>query len=264
MAKKSRAAARKVRDKWKAKNWYNIIAPDMFESTILGETMADEPAKLVDRVAEVTVHDLTGDFSKMHIKLQFQVHDIRGGEAHTRFVGHDMTSDYVRRQTRRNRSRVDAIISGKTRDGHTIRLKAMAITDRRIQSSKQYAVRRQMEKVLRTAIARNALGGLMKIIISGELSKRVAVACKPVQPIRRVEIRRSEVVGFPTDLPPPAGEPPAEAEPEEPSEEEPEEPPATEEPEEAPEEAPSEEETLEEELRELAEEETPPEADEAE
>jgi small subunit ribosomal protein S3Ae len=220
VARKSRVAARKLKDKWKLKTWYNVIAPDVFDGAILGETAADDPAKLLDRVMEVTVQDLTGDFSKMHIKLQFKVHDVRGGDAYTRFVGHDMTSDYVRRQTRRNRSRVDAIVGGRTKDGYSIRLKVMAITDRRIQSSKSHAVRKQMEKVLRTAIARNTVGGLMKIVISGELSKRVAISCKPIQPIKRVEIRRSEVVGFPAESATPTEEAAEGGEPEAPPSEE--------------------------------------------
>ncbi len=71
--KKSRAAARKIKDKWKAKVWYNLLAPEMFNKQALGETPTDDPGKLVGRVTEVTVQDLTGDFSKMHIKLAFRV-----------------------------------------------------------------------------------------------------------------------------------------------------------------------------------------------
>src|SRR5437763_932139 len=35
--KKSRAAARKIKDKWKAKVWYNLLAPEMFNKQSLGE-----------------------------------------------------------------------------------------------------------------------------------------------------------------------------------------------------------------------------------
>ncbi|HDR05168.1 MAG TPA: 30S ribosomal protein S3ae, partial [Candidatus Marinimicrobia bacterium] len=48
MAKKktTRAAARKIKDKWKAKKWYSILAPEMFEHVRIGETLADESQKL--------------------------------------------------------------------------------------------------------------------------------------------------------------------------------------------------------------------------
>lgn len=233
MAKKSRAAARKVKDKWKAKNWYNLIAPTMFNKALIGETLADDPELLMGRVSEVTVQDLTGDFSKMHIKLAFKIQDVRGSDAHTQFVGHDLTSDYVRRLTRRKKTRTDTILDITTTDGTMLRVKPMAIADRRIQSSKQTAIRAIMDKVVHKAAKEKTIGEFMKAIISGELAKNIAVSCKPIQPQQRVEIRKSEVISF--------GEVPEE--PEEEPEPEPEEEPAEELEEEAPIEEGAEEET---------------------
>ncbi len=191
--KKSRAAARKIKDKWRAKRWYNLLAPEMFNRQVLGETPSDEPGKLVGRVTEVTVQDLTGDFSKMHIKLQFKVDQIHGQDAHTQFVGHDMTSDYIRRLTRRKRTRTDLTVDVTTKDNWRMRVKPMAITDRRIQSSKQRAIRMLMGKVVRETAAKDTVGEFVKSVISGDLAKAIAVACKPIHPVSRVEIRKSEV-----------------------------------------------------------------------
>lgn len=196
MAKKSRVTARKIKDKWKAKNWYNLIAPTMFNKALIGETLADDPEILMGRISEVTVQDLTGDFSKMHIKLAFKIQDVRGNDAHTQFVGHDLTSDYVRRLTRRKKTRTDSTVDVVTKDGTGIRVKPMAIADRRIQSSKQTAIREVMEQVVTNAAKEKTIGEFVKAIISGELAKSVAVACKPIQPMQRVEIRKSEVVSF--------------------------------------------------------------------
>lgn len=192
--KKTRASARKIKDRWKAKGWYNLLAPDMFNKQLLGETIADEPGKLMGRIAEVTVQDLTGDFSKMHIKLQFKVHHIQGQDALTQFVGHGMTSDYVRRLTRRKRTRTDGTFDVTTKDAWRVRVKPMAIADRRIQSSKQRVIRQTMERIVREAAASLSMGEYVKVMISGELAKNIAVACKPIQPITRVEVRQSEVL----------------------------------------------------------------------
>src|SRR3970040_666661 len=147
--KKSRAAARKIKDKWKAKVWYNLLAPEMFNKQLLGETPTDTPDKLVGRVTEVTVQDLTGDFSKMHIKLAFRVNHVQGQDALTQFIGHDMTSDYIRRLTRRKRTRTDLTVDVVTKDNWKIPVKQMASTDRRIQSAKQSAIRAIMSNVMR-------------------------------------------------------------------------------------------------------------------
>jgi small subunit ribosomal protein S3Ae len=191
--KKSRAAARKIKDKWKAKVWYNLLAPDMFNKQLLGETPTDTPDKLIGRIAEVTVQDLTGDFSKMHIKLLFRVNQVQGQDALTQFVGHDMTSDYIRRLTRRKRTRTDLTVDVTTKDNWHIRVKPMAITDRRIQSSKQRVIRAIMTKIIADTAAKQSVGEFVKGIISGDLAKAIALGCKPIHPVSRVEVRKSEV-----------------------------------------------------------------------
>ena len=219
--KKSRAAARKIKDKWKAKVWYNLLAPDMFNKQLLGETPTDTSDKLVGRITEVTVQDLTGDFSKMHIKLLFRVYQVQGQDALTQFVGHDMTSDYIRRLTRRKRTRTDLTVDVTTKDGWRMRVKPMAITDRRIQSSKQRVIRAIMAKTIADAAAKQSVGEFVKGVISGELAKSIALGCKPIHPVSRVEIRKSEVTTMgaiptqPIEAPPAAEEkptaPPAES-----------------------------------------------------
>ena len=235
--KKSRAAARKIKDKWKAKVWYNLLAPEMFNKQALGETPTDEPGKLVGRITEVTVQDLTGDFSKMHIKLAFRVSQVQGQDALTQFVGHDMTSDYIRRLTRRKRTRTDLTVDVVTKDHWNVRVKPMAITDRRIQTSKQRVIRTIMAKLVADVAAKQSIGEFVKGVISGDLAKTIAQGCKPIHPVSRVEVRKSEVWAM-GEIPPPV-EAPAAAEsaapsppPEEPA---PPQPPAPE-PEPAPEE----------------------------
>ena len=214
--KKTRASARKIKDRWKSKGWYNLLAPEMFNKQLLGETIADEPGKIMGRIAEVTVQDLTGDFSKMHIKLHFKVHHIQGQDALTTFVGHGMTSDYVRRLTRRKRTRVDLTVDVTTKDGWKMRVKPMAITDRRIQSSKQRVIRAIMTKTIADTAAKQSVGEFVKGIISGELAKTIALGCKPIHPVSRVEVRKSEVTAMgaiPTEPITPAAEAAAEEKP---------------------------------------------------
>lgn len=54
---RKRAAAAK--DKWKMKEWYIVYAPDFFGSKEIGLTPADDPEKVIGRVIETTLKDLT-------------------------------------------------------------------------------------------------------------------------------------------------------------------------------------------------------------
>ncbi|AMH93999.1 MAG: 30S ribosomal protein S3ae [Candidatus Methanomethylophilus sp.] len=188
------AAGRKSKDKWKMKEWYNVHAPRMFNETVIGETPAADPEFLIGRQSEVTVQDLTGDFSKMHIKLRFKIVGYDGHEAKTELIGHDLTSDYVRRLTRRKKTKTDHVVDVKTADGFVLRLKTMSIADRRIQASQEEGMRAAIAAYLTSYAAENKLADIIKAIISGDMAKDTAKACHAIIPIKRIEIRKSEVL----------------------------------------------------------------------
>jgi len=189
-------AARKVKDKWKAKEWYKVHAPKMFNEAEIGETPSADPDYVIGRTVEVTVQDLTGDFSKMHIKLKFKVNAVDGSDAKTVFVGHDLTSDYVRRLTRRRKTKTDHVVDFYTKDGFKYRVKTMSIADRRIQSSQEEGMRAIISQTLTEMGKEMTLSEVVKAIISGTLSRDLAKACHVVIPIKRIEVRKSEVLEF--------------------------------------------------------------------
>lgn len=192
--KSAKPAAKKVKDRWKAKEWYKLYAPKMFNQVLLGETPSSDPSNLMGRIVEATVHDLTGDFSKMHVKLTFKVKEVRGFDAHTVFIGQTLTSDYVRRLTRRKRTKTDHVIDVRTKDGYLLRIKPMSVTDKRIQSSQETAVRNAMTKEVTNMGVEMTMADMVKVIITGEMSKRLSNAAKVIVPIKRVEVRKTEVL----------------------------------------------------------------------
>ncbi len=227
MAPKTRGASRKVKDKWKAKEWYKLRAPRMFNEAEIGETPSADPEFILGRTVEVTVQELTGDYSKMNIKLKFKVTDVDGFDAKTVFMGHELTSEYVRRLTRRKKTKTDHVVDITTKDGFVLRVKPMSIADRRIQSSQEDAMRRILAETLVQMGKESNLSDLVKAIISGDMSKDLAKACRVVIPIKRIEIRKTEVLSMGEGEPEsimekvaPAAEEPAEEEAEEVSAEE--------------------------------------------
>lgn len=199
--KKTKTTTRKVKDRWRAKEWYKIHAPKMFNEMQIGETPSGDPSSLVGRTTEVTVHDLTGDFSKMHIKLKFKVHDVTGSDAHTVFVGQDLTSDYIRRLTRRKRTKTDHVVDARTKDGFLVRVKPMCVTEKRIQASQETAIRTIMTSHLHKIIADMSISDVVKSVISGDMAKDLSRSTKIIVPTKRIEIRKTEVLEIGTPLP---------------------------------------------------------------
>src|SRR5688572_21125447 len=191
---RARVAAKKTKDRWKAKQWYKVTAPAAFNSTVLAETLSDEPEKLQQRTIETTLQELTGDMKQMHVKLTFQVREVTDLNAKTEFVGHQMTSDYVRRLVRRGNSKIPLVLDVQTKDGSRVRVKPFAVTDRRCQTTQGQQIRRIMGDMLTESAQKNTLGGFLQDILVGGLNDRIYQACRKIHPLRRIEIAKSEIV----------------------------------------------------------------------
>jgi small subunit ribosomal protein S3Ae len=210
-AGKKPTLARTVKDKWRAKRWYKIRAPGIFQSSDLGETMATEPEQLPGRTLEVTLQDLSGgaDISKAHIKLRFQVERVSGENvAETRFVGHELTSDYVRRLARRKRSKIDTSILVQTKDGVQMRLKPVAVGEHRLQTRLRTELRRTLRALLAEEAAKRTAADFVREMLQGELGKTLSQGLRTLYPLKKIEIRRSEVLGpIHEEAPEPRAEP---------------------------------------------------------
>ncbi|MBN2603901.1 MAG: 30S ribosomal protein S3ae [Candidatus Thermoplasmatota archaeon] len=199
MAKaRSRTAVRKVKDKWKAKTWYNILAPQSFDNVPIADTLSSDLNNVIDRVTEVSLQDLTNDFRKSHIKLFFKVYKVENNNAYTQFIGHSLTSDYLRRMIRRKRSKIEGVYDVTTRDSATIRVKPFATTDKRIQNSQKRIVRETMKKTISDNAKNSTMSEFIKEVIDGKVGSDIYKNCKKLYPVKRVEIFKTQVLGSPS------------------------------------------------------------------
>jgi len=185
---------RRVRDTWKEKSWYTIKTPVNFEDKEIGETPARDPELLIGRGVEVTMRELTGDFSKQYIKLRFEIDNVAGDVANTKFTGHKTTTDYVRSMIRRGTSRIDASKIVTTKDDRKIKLQVLAVTVRRAKSSQQRYMRQVIEEMLVEAAADKSFDDLIKTVVNGKLASEIYHNAKKIYPLKRVEIIKSKVI----------------------------------------------------------------------
>ncbi len=190
--------ARKVKDRWKSKNWYNVLAPPAFDNVTIAETLADTPEGLVNRITGVSLQEMTNDFRKSHITLFFKINKVEATNAHTEFIGHTLTSDYLRRMIRRRKSKIDGVYDVTTRDNAVLRVKPFATTDKRIQSSQKKVIREAMKKTIFDQAKTNIMSDFIKIILDGRMGSEIYKNCKKLYPVKRIEIYKTEVVSQPT------------------------------------------------------------------
>ena len=193
MARRSQRKA----DSRKAKQWYKVVSPDMFGRSPFGETIANDPERVVGRIVETTLGDLTNNFSKQNTKLKFRVDRVAGDSAYTKFVGHEMTTDYVRSLVKRRTSRIDAIVDVTTTDGYQVRIKPSCFTVKRARANQVKSIRELSKRVIIEKSKSLDLNQLIQDVVQGKMSLDIYKEAKMIYPLRRVEVRKTEIVTEP-------------------------------------------------------------------
>lgn len=183
-----------ARDTWREKQWYTIIAPPYFGNIEAGETLANESQKLIGRVVETTLYDITGDFSLIHVKMFFKIIDVKGDKAYTEFKGHDLTRDYLRSLVRRGSSRVDGIFDVETKDGRILRISVVAFTNNRAKTSQEKLIRKIMRDIILEKAGQLNYGEFVQELVLGKIASEIYNEAKKVTPLRKCEVRKSKLL----------------------------------------------------------------------
>ena len=189
--------SRAIRDKWRRKDWYDIYLPRYFGETKVGETPAEEPEKIVGRVYETTLAQITGDFSQEYLKLYFQVTGIDENTAHTVFKGHEYLRDYLRSLVRRRSTKVDGFFRITTQDGYRLKIVIAAMTNSRIKTSQEQAIRDIMQKVVDEKAQTLDYGQIVHEMVLGKLASDIYNEARKVTALRHVGVRKSELLQMP-------------------------------------------------------------------
>ena len=191
--------SRATRDKWRRKEWFDIILPRYFGETKVGETPSDDPEKVEGRVFETTLAAITGDFSQEYMKMYFQVDEIEGHTARTVFKGHEYLRDYLRSLVRRRSTKVDGFFRVYTKDGYRVKVVVTAMTQRRIQTSKEFAIRKVMTDIVLDKAENLTFDQLAHEMVLGKLASDVYNEAKNVCALRHVGVRKSELLAIPNN-----------------------------------------------------------------
>jgi small subunit ribosomal protein S3Ae len=174
-----------------------IVAPPFFGNVELGSVPAEEETKLIGRVVEATLYDITGDFSHMYLKMFFQVNELDGKTAKTLFKGHEYSRDYLRSLVRRRTTKVDGLFNLTTKDGYKLRIAVSALTLSRIKTSQEKIIRNFMHRIIKEKSQALMLDSFVQEMVLGKIASDIYNEAKKIAPLRHVGIRKSKLVGQP-------------------------------------------------------------------
>lgn len=185
-------------DKWRTKQWFVVLTPPYFGERELFEIPADSPEKLLKRVLEATLYDVTQENIRQQvIKLYFQIIAVEGEKAKTIFKGHEYSRDFLRSLIRRKTSKVDGIFDVVTKDGYKIRVYPCALTQYRVNTSQQRAIRKIMKEIVERKARDLNYGQFVQEMVLGKLASDIYNEAKKIAPLRHVGIRKSKLLYAP-------------------------------------------------------------------
>jgi small subunit ribosomal protein S3Ae len=183
----------RIKDKWRDKKWYKVVSPPYFGGVELGAVPADDPSKLVGRIVDGTLYDITNDFAHQYLKMYFRVEDVEGKTARTVFKGHEYSRDYLRSLVRRRTTRVDGIFNIATKDGYGLMLAVSVFTLSRIKTSQEQEIRTIMSEIVKEKASSLTFDQFVQELVLGKIASDIYKEAKRISPLRHVGVRKSKL-----------------------------------------------------------------------
>jgi small subunit ribosomal protein S3Ae len=169
------------------------VSPPYFGGVELGAVPADDPSKLVGRIVDGTLYDITNDFAHQYLKLYFRVEEVEGKTARTVFKGHEYSRDYLRSLVRRRTTRVDGIFNLSTKDDYGLTLAVSVFTLSRIKTSQEQEIRTIMHKIIKEKASSLTFDQFVQELVLGKIASDIYNEAKRISPLRHVGVRKSKL-----------------------------------------------------------------------
>jgi small subunit ribosomal protein S3Ae len=171
---------------WKSKKVYHIISPENFEAKEVGTTLATDPSKLIGRTVKMSLGELMKDRSKNYMNMVFEISEVKGDKAHTRFKKFFIPVGYLRSKVRKKTFKLD-FSQEIAFEGTRLNIKVMVLSRHSVSKEQQSQIKRIMVKCLEEDEETDAEKFIQQTLF-GKVGTDIYKNIKTVCPIMRVEV----------------------------------------------------------------------------
>lgn len=188
---------RKRRIRKPRKKSFTVMAPASLGGVELHEVLANDGKKLINRVYEPLLYDVTEDLQHQNIVLRLKITRVEDEKAYTIFAGHSYIREYLRALIVRGTSFIKAFKEVETKDGYRYRIMVGAFTTRTINTSRKRAIRKIAFEVLENRAKKLDNDSFIKEMLFEKLASEVYKAAKRICPLRHVGIVKAKLLSIP-------------------------------------------------------------------
>ena len=176
--------------KKKKKKWYNILAGKEFNNALVGESYVDDINFLKGRILKVNLMSVSNDSKKQNMNVSFIVDGIKGDHASASLIGYEIVPSYIRRITKKAKTKIEDSFKGITSDKVKLVIKPMVLARNKINNSVASCVRKTTKEFIADFLSKNDYNSFAKaVIISGSLQKELRDKLNKVTPVIGCMIR---------------------------------------------------------------------------
>lgn len=183
---------KKTVSSWKSKKSFTIVAPENFDSQKIGDTFAGDPEALKGRSVNTTLGGLTGDRGKNYLNLVFEVHEVKGDTAHTRFKKFFIPTGYLRSKVRKRTTKIDYVTT-ITVGGERMRVRIMVLSRHSISDVQKTNIKERMTEILESH-TKDKKDKLIQHVLYGKLGTEIYKEIRTICPIMRVEVYQVQMM----------------------------------------------------------------------
>ncbi|MEO9278249.1 MAG: 30S ribosomal protein S3ae [Nitrososphaera sp.] len=185
----------RVKDKWREKKWVTVLAPSAFNNVPIAYIPITDDQSAIGRVIEVTLFDIVkGDPSQHQFKLYFQVNKVEGETATCVFKRYEYAKEFLRSLVRRGSSLINFISEFKTKDGYLFRIKIIALTNKKLNTSRKHALRLIARDVMQKTIPEMTIDQFIQATAFGKINSDIHAAIKKIIHVRHVGIEKAKLI----------------------------------------------------------------------
>jgi len=172
------------------KDWYVILAPQLFNKVEVGETVAKTPKHLINRTIEVPLSDLTNNINDIYSYLVFRITEVDGNKAFTCLEGFYIPMPFVKSLARKRREVIRIVKDCNAKDTK-LRMKLIVITPK-LSGTQETSVRKEVEKVIEEFTKNKSFEEVVDKTIKKEIYKPIIEKVKKIAPVQKLEVFKIE------------------------------------------------------------------------
>ncbi|MGA3020955.1 MAG: hypothetical protein ABSD68_03335 [Candidatus Micrarchaeales archaeon] len=185
-------AVQKGADKWKMKQWFDVYAPKVISTEVIGSIPAADEKSVIGRIMKVSLSWITHNPNHAATIIGLRVTNANGNIANTDINYFAQQFSYLHSFVKRHADAIYTFDKAKSKDGNEITVKLLITTRTKIVGSTKSDIRKAVSSFVSDYISAMNKEDFIKALMTSDLQAEGIKKLIPIAPVSRVEIKRIE------------------------------------------------------------------------